>query len=185
MPQEMVGSEHVFAQPFVHRFEPPACVTGPAGKCRTAEIDALAGKDVRLPIERSVSTADATLPVNVEPEVFAEQMIRQRFAAWLCRRNFSDDLWLVFPDAANVAVDVFQTERELIRIDANKARRRPITGSSALTSSCRGGQTDGPSFFSTSCTSMARPSMPLLVSAYPSANGSAQRVRPLAGPGRC
>jgi hypothetical protein len=80
MQQEMVGSEHVFAQPFVQRFEPPACAADPAGKCRTAEVDALTGKDVRLPIDRSVSTADANLAFNVEPEVFAEQVIRQRFA---------------------------------------------------------------------------------------------------------
>jgi hypothetical protein len=121
MTQEMVRSEHVSAQPFVQRFEPPACATDPAGKCRTAEIDALTGKDLRLPIERSVSTADANLPFNVEPEVFAKQVIRQRLAARLYRRNLLDDTGLVFPDAGNVAADVFQAERERIRIDANQS----------------------------------------------------------------
>jgi hypothetical protein len=50
--KEMVGGEHVFAQSLVQRFQPPARAANPSGQCRAPEIDAMPGKDLRLPIKR-------------------------------------------------------------------------------------------------------------------------------------
>jgi ParB family transcriptional regulator, chromosome partitioning protein len=113
----------------------------------------------KLAEERGLGAEDIAVRFGVTPHV-----VRRRLAVG--RGLAQADAG--FPDAGNIAVDVFQAEREPIRIDTNRARCRPITGSSARTSSCCGRQTDGPSFFSTSCTSMARPSMPLLMPVYPS-----------------
>jgi hypothetical protein len=50
----MVGGEYVFAQSLVQRFQPPAGAANPSVQRRTAEIDAVPGKDLRLPIKRRV-----------------------------------------------------------------------------------------------------------------------------------
>ena len=50
----MIGGEHVLAQAIVQRLEPPARAADPAGKGRALQFDAMAGEDLRLPIERSV-----------------------------------------------------------------------------------------------------------------------------------
>ena len=50
--EQMVRGEHVLAQAFVQCLEPPAGAANPSGKCRAREIDAMTGKDLRLPIER-------------------------------------------------------------------------------------------------------------------------------------
>jgi len=42
--KQVVGGEHVLAQPFMQRFEPPARAANPADQRRTAEIDAVPGK---------------------------------------------------------------------------------------------------------------------------------------------
>jgi hypothetical protein len=50
----MVGGEYVFAQSLAQRFQPPAGAANLSGQRRTAEIDAVLGKDLRLPIKRRV-----------------------------------------------------------------------------------------------------------------------------------
>jgi hypothetical protein len=50
----MVGGEHVLAQRLVQGFEPPAGTIDPSGKRRTAKIDAVSSKNLRLPVERRV-----------------------------------------------------------------------------------------------------------------------------------
>jgi hypothetical protein len=62
----MVGGKHVFCQPIMQRLEPPAGAADPSDERRTREIDAVAGKDLRLPIKRRVIA------------VFADQHLRQQ-----------------------------------------------------------------------------------------------------------
>jgi hypothetical protein len=52
--EEMIGGEYVFAQSLVQRVQPPAGAANPSGQRGTAEIDAVPGKDLRLPITRRV-----------------------------------------------------------------------------------------------------------------------------------
>jgi hypothetical protein len=50
----MVGGKHAFSQPLMQCLEPPAGAADPSGERRTREIDAVACKDLRLPIKRRV-----------------------------------------------------------------------------------------------------------------------------------
>src|SRR5579859_2758245 len=52
--EQMIRGEHILAQAFVQRLEPPASAADPSGERRPREIDAVAGEDLRLPIERGV-----------------------------------------------------------------------------------------------------------------------------------
>ena len=49
--EQMIGGEHVLAQAIVQRLEPPARAADPAGEGRALQFDAVAGEDLRLPIE--------------------------------------------------------------------------------------------------------------------------------------
>src|SRR5215472_502671 len=79
--KEMIGGEHVFAQPLVQCVEPPACATDPSGQRRAVELNAVTRKDLRLPVQRRVVT------------IFADQHLREqrrgRQAAcdWALRRR--------------------------------------------------------------------------------------------------
>ena len=52
--KQMVGGEHVLAQPLMQCFQPPAGATNPSGERRAIKIDAMPRKDLRLPIKRRV-----------------------------------------------------------------------------------------------------------------------------------
>jgi hypothetical protein len=52
--EEMIGGEHILAEPFMQGFEPPTGAADPIGKRRAIELDAVAREDLRLPIERRV-----------------------------------------------------------------------------------------------------------------------------------
>jgi hypothetical protein len=52
--EQMVRGEHVFAQSFVQRFQPPARAANPSDQRRASEIDAVPRKVLRLPIKRRV-----------------------------------------------------------------------------------------------------------------------------------
>ncbi len=52
--EQMVGGEHVFAQSFMQRFQPPTRAANPSDQRRASEIDAVPRKDLRLPIKRRV-----------------------------------------------------------------------------------------------------------------------------------
>jgi hypothetical protein len=188
--KEMVGGEHVLAQPFVQSLEPPACAANPTSERRAAEIGAMTVEDLRLPIERkmiavfadqhvreqrrrrqtasdqslgraglhhlaagaagvfraggahdtklrwdpiqhladaltnqmeSAATAATDPVLYVEQNVFAWQMIGQRPASRR-RVGFRCDLRLRFLEAANVAVEILQTECKLVGIDASELR---------------------------------------------------------------
>ena len=102
-------------------------VAGPTGVFRTSGADDT--KLSRHPVQhladaladqvKSAAAAAANLTFDIEPNVFTRQMIRQSSASRLAsselRRRPSG--WL-FLDAGNVAVDIFQAERELVGIDA-------------------------------------------------------------------
>ena len=49
--EQMVGGKDVLAQSFVQRFEPPARTGNPSDQSRAWQIDAVPGKDLRLPIK--------------------------------------------------------------------------------------------------------------------------------------
>ena len=52
--KEMIGGKDVLAQPPVQSFKPPAGAADPARECRAFDLDAMPGKDLRLPVERCV-----------------------------------------------------------------------------------------------------------------------------------
>jgi hypothetical protein len=59
------------------------------------------------------ATAGAGHVIDIEPHILARQMIRQRPAS---RRRFEfvhHDRRSAFPDATDIAVDIFWSEREL------------------------------------------------------------------------
>ncbi len=107
--KEMVGGEHVLAQPFVQGLEPPACAANPARERRAAEIDAVTVEDLRLPIERKMIA------------VFADQHVREQRRR---RKTASDQsLWRAgLHHLVAGAAGVFRTGRTQ---DA-KLRRDPI-----------------------------------------------------------
>jgi hypothetical protein len=185
--EQMVGSKHVLAQPLMQGFQPPACTAHPSTQCRTAEINAMPRKDLRLPVERGViavfadqhlrqqrgrrqatgnqplgrrrldhliagaagvfragdandtklcrhpvqhladtltdrmqspATASASLSFDVEQDILARKMIGQRRAPrWRLRFIPCDRRTALF-DATDIAVDIFQGERQLTGINA-------------------------------------------------------------------
>src|ERR1039458_3195555 len=56
VPMQLLRIEHIAAQNFGHRRQQHCCFTYPAGKNGAIQIDAFAGKDLRLTIQRLVVT---------------------------------------------------------------------------------------------------------------------------------
>ena len=52
--EQIIGDEHLIAEPAVQRFQPPGRAADPAGERRALQIDAMPGEDFRLPVEGQV-----------------------------------------------------------------------------------------------------------------------------------
>src|SRR5262249_51789579 len=64
------------------------------------------------------ATASADPVLDIEHDVFARQMIGQRLAPRWRIRVVRNDRWTALPDVADIAVDILQTERQLVGVDA-------------------------------------------------------------------
>jgi hypothetical protein len=66
---------------------------------------------------KRASAAIADLTLDVEQNVFARQMFWQGSAPWLRGPSFGDDRRLIVLNAYDIAVDIFQTESQLVGIN--------------------------------------------------------------------